>query len=1142
MTANSGKPIRLRHGSWRYAVRVACVALGWMLCCAATSLAQPPTEPANGKPAADRSPNDADAMRSEFGREIFYVYEGEGANKKLKLLLKGITFEEFFRRWNKTERPATAPPKFVIESMTVTGDLLADYADLRLTLVIENLATSDETFLRIPLRLDGAIIPPGDSVKHDNAVDFVLEAGADDEGWIGWLRGGAGQTSTVQLRLLAPVQRIGDRSMLRIHFPRSNSSEMNLSAEGNNVEAEVLAGGTREPLQRSGQKTVIPVTSVAGDFQMTWHTPPSKSRPAKNQLVVEGLQIISVEGDQVVTDATLTVKSPVRPFQEFTVKLPPATQLVSELTEEGYSIEPLPGSGQGNKPLRVKAILDNPSSGPVVVRLKTRSEITGGQDPNFSKQLQFAGFEVERALRQSGYIGVQFGDWRHQWKEKGFSGFDVRPVDPALDVFPNKDMFTFQYFKQGYSLKAEIKPPQRKVSVAPEYLFDVSADSVELTARLNYQIQGWGDELVVDPNGWDLELLSSTPAEVVESIVDGESGSKKLVLSRTYKGQLVVELRGKAALEAKNGLISLALPNPAADAAGMTTVVVQPRDDVRLTAKTAPVKAPVFAPFIIPDRQQEPIYFIYDRGDGMPEQFEFNIEVNPTVILAEIDSVVRLSRQSAAVSQTLQYHVSHGRDASLELYVPRSLLDRDDFEIRSEGERIDSATIAADPSNGASGDSQPIQVPLREGADRVEFTIEFELPVKGLSAESSLMVVIPLVMARTEEVERNRLTLEVGEGLQAEMMDAAWTAIGGPNAEDTPTELVYESDGAARSATIEVDLAAEVADAGLSVEQAWIQTWFTDNERYDYAAFRFQSRQDAVEIQLPRGVDAKKTEIHLDAAHLPPNVTAEKRLRLELPDVPNADVDHVLELRYVRDAGPTDWGRMTVDLPRMMGDVQIKNPVFWQLVLPRREHLLNVPSACMPAFEWKWSGFGFHREPLLSDAELMRLTGQDGVSGRAATVNGTSQAHVYLMRTRDLSSEISFVAVSRTWLVLIGAGVTLAIGMLLIYVPVVRNAAVGFAGAVVLVALGLLYPEPVLIFSQLASLGLLLFLLSVVLRVVTTLRRRRRQAPIIISRSSSRYPLTEAYEHMVEPPPLSAVGSTVASPQKLGGPIASSES
>ncbi len=1141
MTANCAKPIRLRHAARRYAVRVACVALGWMLCCAATSSAQPPSEPGNGKPSANGAPADADAVPSEFGREIFYVYDGEGANKKLKLLVKDFTFEEFYRRLKKTEKPATAPPEFVIESLTVAGDLQADYADLRLTLVIENLAKSSDKFLRIPLRLDGAIIPPGDSVKYDNSVDFVLEAGGDNEGWIGWLRGGAGAKSTLQLRLLAPVQRIGDRSMLRTNFPRANSSQMQLTADGNNVEAEVLAGGNGEPLQRSGQKTIIPVTSVAGDFQMTWHRPPSKPGPGKNQFVVEGLQIISVEGDQVVTDATLTVKSPVRPFQEFTVKLPPASQLVSEPTGEGYSIEPLPGAGQGNKPQRVKVTLDNPSAGPVAVRLKTRSEITGGEDPEFSKELQFAGFEVERALRQSGYIGVQFGDWRHQWKEKGFSGFDIRPVDPALDVFPSKDMFTFQYFNQGYSLKAEIRPPQRKVSVAPEYLFDVSADSVELTARLNYQVQGWGDELVVDPNGWDLELQNSTPADIVESLADGESGTKKLVLSRTFKGQLVVELRAKAALEVVDGVISLGLPKPEADAPGMTTVVVQPRDNVRLTAKTAPVKAPVFAPFIMPDRQQEPIYFIYDRGDGVPELFEFSLEVNPTVIRAEVDSLVRLSRQSASVSQTLRYYVLHGREQYLEMYVPLSLLDRDDFEIASGGEPIDPATIAAEPMNGTNGDSRPIQVPIKDGVDRVEFTVDFEMPMDGLSADSSLMVAIPLVMPKEKDVERNRLTIEVGAGLHPEVTDAAWTAIVAPNVGDAPVPLVYESDGEARSATLKVDLAAEVADTGLTVEQAWIQTWFTGGARYDYAAFRFQSRRDILEIQLPRGAVAKNTEIHLDGAHLPPNVTAERRLRLELSDLPNADGDHVLVLRYIGDGRPAGWGRLTVDLPSFVGEVQVKNPVFWQLVLNRREHLLNVPATCMPAFQWTWSGFGFCREPLLRDADLMQLTGQMGASRRVETVSGTSQAHVYLMRTRDLAGEITFVAVSRTWLVLIGAGVTLAIGMLLIYVPLLRNTAVGFAGAVVLVALGLLYPEPVLIFAQLASLGLLLFLLSVLLRVVMTLRRRRRLAPIVISRSSSRYPLTEAYQQVVEPPPLSAVGSTVASPQKLGGPIASSE-
>src|SRR5262249_36786927 len=106
----------------------------------------------------------------------------------------------------------------------------------------------------------------------------------------------------------------------------------------------------------------------------------------------------------------------------------------------------------------------------------------------------------------------------------------------------------------------------------------------------------------------------------------------------------------------------------------------------------------------------------------------------------------------------------------------------------------------------------------------------------------------------------------------------------------------------------------------------------------------------------------------------------------------------------------------------------------------------------------------------------------------------------------------------RSWLVLTASGAVLILGLLLIYVPLVRHPAILLCAAVVSLAMSAIYPEPTLLIAQAASLGLLLAALAGWLE--RSMSRRRRRAGLYRGSTSS---MVERDSTQTHHPPLASV-------------------
>jgi hypothetical protein len=275
------------------------------------------------------------------------------------------------------------------------------------------------------------------------------------------------------------------------------------------------------------------------------------------------------------------------------------------------------------------------------------------------------------------------------------------------------------------------------------------------------------------------------------------------------------------------------------------------------------------------------------------------------------------------------------------------------------------------------------------------------------------------------------------------------------------------------------------------VERAWVQTWVAGSVRQDRAIYRFSTTAETLEISLPSGVQANNLEMRLDGRSIA-TTWANGTARLKLPRA-SAAGSHLLELRY-HFSGRESVGIVEAELPRLSGNMWLDR-IYWQLVVPRDQHLLWSPSDLTPENSWSWSGWTWERRAILEQADLEAWV---GASPAAAVPEGANR---YLFSA--MGNPAKFVArLAPRWeIVMLASVAVLAAGLLVMYVPAIRRPKALFVVGVAIAGLGLWIPDAALLFAQAATLGGAILIVSAVLR--RWIRRRRRRGLVIVSGRSA---------------------------------------
>jgi hypothetical protein len=926
------------------------------------------------------------------------------------------------------------------------------------------------------------------------------------------------------LSVLAPLDAVGDETRLRLSAPRATHSQLRLKVPVADAVAETSDGATLLAASASGDGTTeLTVAGLGRDFELTWRKPDAPASEVQTVMEAVGSILVKIDSPNVLADARLTVRGYGGDFDRFQVRLPSGATLVPG-SASGYSIVPVPGKGPGagERPL-LEVRLPKKTAGPVEVRLATRQS---ADVANPNGWLDLAGFEVVQAARQWGHVAVVVvRDWQVLWGPlRG-----VRQVDQLPDALKQEDVVAgFEYFSQPCSLSARVVPRQTRIMVEPLYLLLVEPDLVRLEARLKYTVRGAKvSALDVELPEWQLEETGPDNVVAADAAVVGPNGVLSLPLLQPATGPIEVTLQASRKISRDNRSLVIQLPRPQANAQAPAAVVVLPADNVELIPKTgalAGLARQQEAPSIrLPKRQQEPLFY---RGEASKAVFAADFRVHPQSLSVDVSSQISLEQGQPRVEQKLAYTVAYEPAERLALDVPRGLVQNEALEVLLEGRRL--ALLEPGSQAGAEDASAPARRHVVLPAARIgslELMIRYPLTLEKLLPKASVLASVPLVMPAEGRLTGNRVSVSGAPGVNVEHRAGPWTRLDGdlgPAAPSPGLQLAAAQPAAELLLALRRD--DEEAKQATVIGQAWVQTWLTARSGQERAVFRFTSDQKELELTLPAAADLTGLELLVDREVIRGRATPEGRVAVLLPGDRGRQF-HTLEARYPLTTRPGP-GRWTADFPRLGRETWIGR-MYWQLVLPETEHLVLGPAPLTPESTWGWSGLYWGRKPLLDQARLEAWCGARHLAPVPARTN------CYLFSAPGGVESCPVYTANRSLIVLVASGLVLAVGLVLIYVPAARHPAALFTLAVVLAAALVFYPEPALLASQAASLGVVMAAVAGWLYRRGARRRGRgwpREAPSsVIDRGSVRssLPLPAVAHHQL---------STQTAPAPAAGP------
>jgi hypothetical protein len=456
------------------------------------------------------------------------------------------------------------------------------------------------------------------------------------------------------------------------------------------------------------------------------------------------------------------------------------------------------------------------------------------------------------------------------------------------------------------------------------------------------------------------------------------------------------------------------------------------------------------------------------------------------------------------VEQQLVYRIDYEPLRQLPFDIPVLLADSQDWEV-SEGDIELNVTPHYLPEDDpaavtgrGSGLSRQVTVDLQEdriGTMRIVFRYRLPVEPELLSGDTEFLD-IGLVQPGegVARIEENTLRLHSAPDIEVHVADENWELVTDPSPRFAVSDQPFHRvPGQVSQVAVEVNLTQHIRRTTTKLKRVWLQTWCSADIRRDRVCYQLLADEDFVEFVLPNDVD----ELEVLVAGRQQSVDWEpgEPLRVGLPDSPTPE--YTIELWYFLPVKREPWGPIQTSIPRLVG-VERASRLFWEIVVPRTEHLLWPPTSLTPESLWSWRDLHWSRIPNRSQSDLERLFGASTQEPLPPTTNR------YLFSSTGLLRTVQFVTAARSVLVIAMSAAALLIGLLLMYVPMLRHPVILIVLGIGLFASAATFPEAAILAAQAAVLGIVLLFVSRILQWTMPARPSARSALVSVSRSGSR--------------------------------------
>ena len=1081
----------------------------------------------------------------EIEPSIYYLQNEEGR----LVPMFGFQLDDFMRAFKQLQglHRKETPPRYIIEEISAEGKAEGRTAKLSIRFLVRLLETGP---VRVPLGLGEAVVvqSAGSDTKDVTAKQLLEHANGD--GYVVWLSGETEKSQEVSFDVLVPLKTVGGETSLRLQMPRSTKSvlrltvpESELRADGKKpeesaletIQGQVSQDATLETVADDGAKSVQFVArGLRSDFELSWHDSKVSTTRTPTVLAATGRILSRIDDHSVNTEATLEISGHGSPFDRFRVRLPAGAELISS-SPPGHTVVEIPidekeaknygpgnnGSTKNARPVarQVEIHLPKKTLGPVKIRLATRQSHSR---ENSGRLVELSGFAVEGAARQWGHIALAVADDVHvSWDQQ----YRVKQVDELPGTLQNEDVVAgFAYSSQPFSLNAWVVPRKTRLGVEPEHIIFVDGNGVRLNSKLRYTVRGKKAFLLeIDMADWELDEVGPASTVAIDGIDVDKTNVLHVPLLRRSAGKIEITLKAHRRLPADTKQFKLRLPVPRVSTSGSAAIVVQPADNIELmpndNANVELTRQQASGvEDLPPGYQQRPLFY---RGDAANAVFSGERSIHPRKVTVDVKSQAVLDHKTCRVSQRFSYQIDYQPLRFLEIDVPRPLAAQSELEFEVDGRKAIATALANNDGRAGKSDTTAMAISLFSPGriGQLELAIRYSISCKALPPQAGIVREIPLVMPRDTGLVGNRLSVKADPPLKLSVNGDAWTLEN--DAETTTSQrslLKLSNPKPSNMATVSLYSEQRSQHKSTLVEKAWICTDLTGDARQDWAAFRIYSSLADIDVFVPEGVEFADVDLFLDGRAVRPIETSGSRLRVALPA--GSAKEHLVELRYHCPGGRAKPGRMSLILPHV-GDEVWNRRLYWELVLPRDEHVMFDPLGFVNEYTWGWNGFFWGQKPVCDTGYLAdwigiwhesRTGGQTELPGES-TRHGTNR---YVFSTSGKTAACEFYTVGRSWIVLWASCVALVAGMALIYIPPCRHPAVLMAAGIGLLASGLAFPSATLLALQAAALGLVLAIMAGILQI--SLSQQRRSTTILETGSSILEQDSTQTQHVVPAP------------------------
>jgi hypothetical protein len=1026
------------------------------------------SEPGGNTKSGAKQPNDRPDQRrqgsgvaesaTEVKPEVHYLRDRQGQ----LVPVPGISYEDFvelFRLKQELDQPPEVP-RYSLRELIGEGQAKGDNATIQIQL---RLRLNETGWTAVPLDLSQCTLTGPAVYKGDG--DYLLHFDSKSNQYILWLNGRPRSDHELSLNVVAPLSANGIETALQLSLPKAAASKLVLDVPGNVTANSNTTQSVVDVIARDDTTSTLSTIGVASNFTLTWSPRDRSSEPLPLLLETTGAILVTIDGRSVRSEIDLTVRSFGREFQEFRVRLPKASVLVGG-QQQGYTLTSV---GAAAAPM-VHVKLNEKTSGPVNIKFATERTYDVSKPDEL---LELAGFEVVEAPshRQGGQIGVLVsGDWQVIWENPRVR---VRQIDQPSPQLDRRGLLAaFEYVGRQCSLPVRVAPRRTHVAVEPEYVYHVDHYETRLEARLKYSIRGAKVfSLELDLPGWTVDEVGPPTIVDINTLAPGEDARLIVPLVQPTIGDVALTLKARRPHSSNPDDLEISLPTLVADSPKPATVIVLPADNVELQTRSAQLVglSPQGMPsgLQLPLRRQPPLVF---RAERTAAKYVAALTVQPRRTSVRVTSTAHVGRDRIDVEERFNYQVLYEPIDRLHLVAPASFGPPVNWQLSIADRRLTPQIVAAGNDLAESTRYQVVLSSPRLG--QIELVSRYAIPLPPEQHKRDILE-IPLPMPSEGELTGNTLAIETERGLRADVQPGNWTRADSTLSNGKRGLLSLSSPTAANSVSVSLALDNDRPVAGSVVERAWIQTWLIDDSRQERALFRIRSRARAIAINLPTEAVTSDMEVMLDGRPIQPTLNGQRRLALDWPTDESA---HVLELRYRLMENPTSLLSAALMAPQFDDDVHIRR-TYWQLVVPRDQHLLSAAPATSE-FHWRWDGLTFKRLNLLDQSELEEWAG-----GGIAPAEGPlpQSANVYLFSaSRPDTLHVSFAR--RGMLVLISSAVCLIVAILLMRFSALRRAWALAVLGVALIVFALAYPDLAILLGQASLIGVLLAGMALFLR------------------------------------------------------------